>query len=84
MKNYWQATVIVPGEVEASLLLTHEPLSFWGGYDFETGTIIDQRHPLVGQVAAGRILALALYHADRVLRQPCCWRPFVRAPRLWP
>ena len=33
-------------------------LSFWGGYDFQTGTIIDKHHPLVGVRAAGRILAV--------------------------
>jgi hypothetical protein len=33
-------------------------LSFWGGYDYQTGTIIDQRHPLAGECAAGRVLAV--------------------------
>ena len=35
-----------------------EPLSFWGGYDAATGEIIDRRHPLSGQIAAGRVLAI--------------------------
>ena len=35
-----------------------EPLSFWGGYDAATGEIIDRRHPLSGQNAAGRVLAI--------------------------
>jgi predicted aconitase with swiveling domain len=35
-----------------------EPLSFWGGYDHRTGEIIDRRHPLSGQVAAGRVLVV--------------------------
>jgi predicted aconitase with swiveling domain len=39
-------------------LVAGEPLSFWGGYDQLTGEIIDRRHPLSGQVAAGRVLAL--------------------------
>jgi len=34
------------------------PLSFWGGFDPETGVIIDRRHPLVGQLAAGRVLVI--------------------------
>lgn len=34
------------------------PLSFWGGYDPDTGTIIDQRHPLVGENATGQILVI--------------------------
>ncbi|MCB9139907.1 MAG: DUF126 domain-containing protein [Caldilineaceae bacterium] len=53
-----RAQVVIPGQARGRLLVSREPLSFWGGYDYRTGTIIDQRHPLAGQVAAGRILAL--------------------------
>jgi predicted aconitase with swiveling domain len=49
---------VVPGEAEGEALVTTEPLSFWGGYDFKTGTIIDTHHPLAGVCAAGRVLAL--------------------------
>ena len=49
---------VVEGEAEGEALVTHEALSFWGGYDFQTGEIIDKRHPLVGVRAAGRILAV--------------------------
>ncbi|QIN62799.1 Aconitase X swivel domain protein [Caballeronia sp. SBC1] len=35
-----------------------EPLSFWGGYDAETGTIVDQSHPAFGQRLAGVILLM--------------------------
>lgn len=34
------------------------PLSFWGGFDPETGAIIDQRHPLVGHNATGSVLVI--------------------------
>jgi predicted aconitase with swiveling domain len=34
------------------------PLSFWGGLDPDTGAIIDQRHPLAGQNARGKILVI--------------------------
>ena len=50
--------VVIPGNVTAEVLATEEPLSFWGGYSQETGEIIDRRHPLSGQNAAGRILAV--------------------------
>jgi predicted aconitase with swiveling domain len=50
--------VLVAGEAEGEALVTNDPLSFWGGYDFRTGTIIDQHHPLAGVCAAGRILAV--------------------------
>ncbi len=49
---------IISGQARGKALVSDEPLSFWGGYDYQTGTIIDQRHPLVGQQAVGRILAL--------------------------
>jgi len=49
---------IVPGHAEGVALVTNDALSFWGGYDFHTGTIIDAHHPLVGVRAAGRILAV--------------------------
>lgn len=49
---------IIPGQASGQALVSDEPLSFWGGYDYATGTIIDRRHPLVGQQAARRILAL--------------------------
>ncbi len=50
--------VLVTGEATGDLLVATEPLSFWGGYDPATGEIIDRRHPLSGQVARGRILAV--------------------------
>ncbi len=49
---------LVAGAAEGAVLYSSEPLSFWGGYDAETGEIIDRRHPLAGQVGAGRILAI--------------------------
>ncbi len=49
---------VIPGKVQGELLVSREPISFWGGYDYHTGTIIDRRHPLAGQSAAGKILAV--------------------------
>jgi cis-L-3-hydroxyproline dehydratase len=49
---------IVDGAAEGEALVTHDALSFWGGYDFRTGEIIDRHHPLRGVRAAGRILAV--------------------------
>lgn len=49
---------IVAGEADGEALVTHDSLSFWGGYDFHTGRIIDKHHPLAGVRAAGRILAV--------------------------
>jgi predicted aconitase with swiveling domain len=49
---------IVAGEAEGESLVSSEALSFWGGYDFQTGEIIDRHHPLAGVRAAGRILVV--------------------------
>ncbi|MBI1877720.1 MAG: DUF126 domain-containing protein, partial [Chloroflexi bacterium] len=47
-----------PGRAGGMALVSGEPLSFWGGYDYQTGRIIDRRHPLAGECAASRVLAL--------------------------
>jgi predicted aconitase with swiveling domain len=49
---------IVAGAAAGQALVTRQPLSFWGGYDFKTGTIIDKHHPLAGVCAAGRVLVV--------------------------
>ena len=53
-----QGKVVIPGQARGVALVSDEPLSFWGGYDWQTGEITDRRHPLSGQVAAGRVLCL--------------------------
>lgn len=58
MSEHVRATALVPGEASGELLVSREPLSFWGGYDPKTGEIIDRRHPLSGVVAAGRVLVM--------------------------
>lgn len=53
-----QGRVIIPGEAHGRALVSREPLSFWGGYDWKTGEIIDRRHELSGSLANGKILAI--------------------------
>ena len=53
-----QGKVIIPGEARGRALVSNEPLSFWGGYDWQTGEIIDRRHMLSGSIAKDRILAI--------------------------
>jgi predicted aconitase with swiveling domain len=53
-----QGRVVVAGEASGELLVSSEPLSFWGGYDPRTGEIIDRRNSLSGRNARGRVLAL--------------------------
>lgn len=53
-----QGKIIIPGKARGTALVSHEPLSFWGGYDWKTGEIIDRRHDLSGFNAGGKILAV--------------------------
>jgi len=53
-----QGRAVVAAAAEGEALVTGESLSFWGGYDFRTGEIIDRHHPLAGVRAAGRILVV--------------------------
>lgn len=52
------AQSLARGEGEGLALVLSEPLSFWGGIDVETGTIIDHSHPQRGQNVAGRVLVM--------------------------
>jgi predicted aconitase with swiveling domain len=53
-----QGKIIIPGKARGMALVSHEPLSFWGGYDWKTGEIIDRRHELSGSLASEKILAI--------------------------
>ncbi len=53
-----EGRALVAGEAAGPLLVASEPLSFWGGYDADTGEIIDRRHALSGLNASGHILAI--------------------------
>ncbi len=53
-----QGKPFIPGSANGLALVSREPLSFWGGYDWKTGEIIDRRHPLSGMNAKGKILAI--------------------------
>lgn len=49
---------IIPGPAKGIALVSSEPLSFWGGYDWRSGEITDRRHPLAGSNASGKILVI--------------------------
>ncbi len=48
---------VLGGNARGTLVVTDQPISFWGGYDQATGEIIDRGHELSGIVVAGKILA---------------------------
>jgi predicted aconitase with swiveling domain len=54
----FHAIALVPGAASGPILRLDEPLSFWGGLDSVTGTIIDRLHPQRGANVAGRILMM--------------------------
>jgi len=58
MGDVIQGRAVIAGEASGELLVSTQPLSFWGGYDHQTGEIIDRRNALSGRIAAGRVLAL--------------------------
>jgi predicted aconitase with swiveling domain len=58
MEDVIEGRAAYSGRAEGELLLSREPLSFWGGYDYRTGEIIDRRHPLSGYNVGGKVLAL--------------------------
>ena len=49
---------IIAGPATGVALVSSEPLSFWGGYDWKSGEITDRRHPLSGSNAKGKVLAI--------------------------
>ena len=49
---------IIAGSAKGVALVSTEPLSFWGGYDWKSGEITDRRHPLSGSNAKGKVLAI--------------------------
>ena len=58
MSTNIQGQVVVAGLAQGKLLISDEPISFWGGYDQNSGEIIDRRHPLSRENASGCVLAL--------------------------
>jgi predicted aconitase with swiveling domain len=48
---------VVPGQCEGEILVTSQPIGFWGGVDPITGCINDPRHELFGKSIAGKVLA---------------------------
>ena len=47
---------VVEGIAKGEALVTHQPLSLWGGLDPKSGLITDRRHELYGKKVSGKIL----------------------------
>jgi uncharacterized protein len=54
----YECTPLAVGRAAGVPLVLDDPLSFWGGVDAATGTIIDVHHPQVGSSLTSAILVL--------------------------
>ena len=57
---------ITPGRVRGEVLVTLQPISFWGGVDPASGRIIDPRHELFEQVGKAPA-AIINVHTEPIL-----------------
>ena len=57
-KNKSDGKILIQADISGEILLCPEGLSFWGGVDPETGTIIDIHHPCYQQNISGKILMM--------------------------
>jgi predicted aconitase with swiveling domain len=55
----YNGITLVPGKATGALKFCVEPISFWGGFDTETGKITDAGHPDVGQSLANKVLLMS-------------------------
>jgi predicted aconitase with swiveling domain len=56
--KFINAEFLVPGDARGPVTVLSAPLSFYGGYDIDSGTIADATHPQRGVSLAGRIMAM--------------------------
>jgi predicted aconitase with swiveling domain len=56
MEKILRGCCVVPGKCEGEVLVSSQPISFWGGVDPASGWIHDPRHELFGQSIAGKVL----------------------------
>ena len=49
---------LVSGSSEGNLLVSNEPISFYGGVDPNTGVIVEKNHSLYGKKITGKILVV--------------------------
>jgi len=58
--SHWsfQTQVLQIGQAVGDLTILDEALSFWGGYDPKSGTVIDRLHPQSGILLREKVIAL--------------------------
>jgi uncharacterized protein len=53
-----RATILHPSIATAAIIHLTEPLSLWGGFDQNTGLVIDRHHPQCGQSLTDKIMVM--------------------------
>ena len=56
--------IVASGDAAGPIVVLGEPLSFWGGVDPSSGTVIDVHHPLHGASLAGAIVLMPTSHGS--------------------
>jgi uncharacterized protein len=52
-----QAKTVITGDVEGELVVSREAFSFFGGFDFHTGVVVDPKSDVHGISLAGKVFA---------------------------
>ncbi len=58
MMTRFSTRVLNPGFTRGELVVLDDALSFWGGFDPNSGKVIDAHHPQFGMCVEGKILVL--------------------------
>lgn len=57
MRQIMATKVMAAGEAAGSLVISREPFSFFGGFDFASGRVVDPRLDVYGRSLQGKIFA---------------------------
>jgi predicted aconitase with swiveling domain len=55
---FLRVKVVNEGIAKGPLLISSQPISFFGGVDLETGIVVEKNHPLEGKSISKKILVL--------------------------
>jgi len=58
VSNVLTGKALIPGSVTATVAKLEEPISYWGGMDTETASVIDVHNPQCGIRITGKIMVL--------------------------
>lgn len=57
MSSLIKAKVVMPGSAEGELVVSRQTFSFFGGFDFHTGEVVDPKSDVHGMKLSGKIFA---------------------------